>query len=65
MKCHYCENDAVCNYQKIWVRYPYNAKTESYGKREDAGGHVNDSPEGADNEHLCAKHEESFLISDL
>lgn len=62
MKCDHCENEAICNYQKIWVRYAIhnNNKEWGYGARRFATSGINDDPSGEDNEHLCKEHEVKF-----
>ena len=60
MKCDYCKNKAVVNYQDVIVKYPI--KNEEYGEMEVA----EDFGAGQEiNYHLCKKHEEKFLNDEL
>lgn len=58
MKCDYCNERAVINYQKVWVRYKVK-KDGSYELDKDFNG-CDIEPTYDDNLHLCAKHESDW-----
>lgn len=60
MKCDYCEEDAIVNYQKCWKRFLID-ESEDYELDEHFDSSEIQEPTGQDNLHLCKEHEQKFL----
>lgn len=59
MKCDYCNEKAIVNYQKVWVRYEVQ-EDESYELDKNFNG-CDIEPTYENNLHLCKKHEKEWL----
>ncbi len=59
MKCDHCNEEAIVNYQKVWVRYKIK-KGGSYESDKRFNG-CDIKPTYDDNFHLCQKHEKEWL----
>ena len=59
MKCDYCNEKAIINYQKVWVRYRVQ-KDGGYELDKDFNG-CDVEPTYDSNFHLCKRHENDWL----
>ncbi len=59
MKCDYCNEKAIINYQKVWVRYNIT-RDGSYEADQNFNG-CDIEPTYENNLHLCRKHEIKWL----
>lgn len=59
MKCDYCNEKAIVNYQKVWVRYEVQEDGRYKSDKNFNGCDI--EPTYEKNLHLCKKHENEWL----
>ncbi|MBI4723296.1 MAG: hypothetical protein HY769_09955 [Candidatus Stahlbacteria bacterium] len=52
MKCRYCGKKAKINVQKVWIKWDYDPKTDSYSDNHELLLDA-EEPVGDENLHLC------------
>jgi len=60
IKCDYCEEIAIVNFQKIWIKFIID-KNGNYKKDTKFDGENFEQPINNENIHLCKKHLKKFL----
>lgn len=60
IKCNFCNNNAVINYQKVWVRFKV-CNNGNHIENKKFSGVDFEQPIENDNIHLCKKHNKDWL----